>query len=131
MATVVFDPRTEGTVTRFTIQAVSLEQHRGGIATKEVTVLAPVRLPDGTSVRKTLVITMRRTAIGRGQPTSDAWIITGVRDASSRQSALQAGSSRAYFARSVFCPTAANRTTSLVSSSRGSMLTTLPTPNCG
>ncbi len=71
VATVAFDPRTQGTVTRFSIQRVSPE--RGMM--KEVTLSATVHLPSGETRRKTLVITMRREMVGR-------WIVTGFRDAS-------------------------------------------------
>jgi hypothetical protein len=43
---------------------------------------------------------------------------------------IYATSSFEYFARRVFWPTELNRTTSLVSSSSGSTLTTVPRPNC-
>src|SRR5205807_4128511 len=48
-----------------------------------------------------------------------------------RSVGFQAGSNRANFARSVFVPTAAKRTTSFVSSSSASTLNTVPIPNCG
>ncbi len=47
------------------------------------------------------------------------------------RSDFHATSSFANFARSVFCPTVLNRTTSFMSSSSGSTLRTVPTPNCG
>ena len=73
VATIVFDPRTQGTVRSFTIQSVSREQN----GVKEVTIVAPVRLPDGATAQKTLVITMQRaTAPPR---TASSWMITRVR----------------------------------------------------
>lgn len=55
----------------------------GELVTKEVTITAPVRLPDGSSADRTLVVTMQR-AVLHGEPAAEGkWIITGVRDATS------------------------------------------------
>ncbi len=55
----------------------------GELVSKDVTVTAPVRTPDGNSVDRTLVVTMQR-AILQGEPAAEGkWIITGIRDATS------------------------------------------------
>jgi hypothetical protein len=59
VATVVFDPRTDGTVTSFAIDAVSRERREGAVATKAVTVSARVRPPVGEPVVRTFVLTLR------------------------------------------------------------------------
>jgi hypothetical protein len=69
MATVVFEPREQGTITTFDITNVAFRRD-GQAELKDVTIVAPVRLPSGRTERKTLVVTMQRTATG--------WIITAV-----------------------------------------------------
>jgi hypothetical protein len=78
---VVFDPRTQGVVTRFRIQGVSAG--RGGA--RDVTIAADVRLPGGGTVRKTLVITLRPATAGadrRHPDTGQGWIVSAFKDAS-------------------------------------------------
>jgi hypothetical protein len=51
------------------------------LLTKQVTVNAQVREPNGTTVPKTIVFTMQR-AVGKaadGKTTEGRWIITGIR----------------------------------------------------
>ncbi len=74
VATIVFDPRTQGTVRSFTIQNVSREQN----GVKEVTIIAPVRLPNGATAQKTLVLTMQRAMVP--QQTASRWMITGIKN---------------------------------------------------
>ena len=57
-------------MTEFEITGVTSDQPGGTVRTKNVTLTAPVKLPDGQTVRKTLVVTMERRAAG--------WTITGV-----------------------------------------------------
>jgi hypothetical protein len=73
IATVVFEPHQQGIVRTFAIVAVG-ETERNGHAVKDVTVEAPVSLPDGRTVQKKLVVTMER-----GEPAA-RWLVTGVRD---------------------------------------------------
>ena len=55
----------------------------GELVTKDVTIDAPVRMADGNSVDRRLVVTMQR-AVLQGEPAVEGkWIITGVRDATS------------------------------------------------
>jgi hypothetical protein len=68
-STVTFEPRDQGIITRFTITGVSTER-AGKRLSKNVSLTAPVKLPDGQVVEKSLVVTMEYAA-GR-------WTITGV-----------------------------------------------------
>ena len=69
IATVTFEPRQQGTVAAFTIVKVEdLEQSTGVAASKQVTVSAPVRLPDGRTVTKKIVLVLQRR---------DRWFVTG------------------------------------------------------
>jgi hypothetical protein len=68
----VDDPRNPVDLTRFD----------GELAWKEVTLLASVRMPDGQSVKKTLVVTMQRAVLTGDRTLTGRWIITGVRDSS-------------------------------------------------
>jgi hypothetical protein len=76
LATVVFEPRQHGIVRTFEI--VSVGPARGNRDTaKDVTVEAPVFLPDGRTVHKRLVVTIERS----GGDASARWLVTGIRDA--------------------------------------------------
>jgi hypothetical protein len=69
IATVVFEPRQDGTVAAFTIVKVEdVEQSDAAVASKQVTVSAPVRLPDGQTVTKKIVLVLQRR---------DRWFVTG------------------------------------------------------
>ena len=69
ISTVIFEPLEQGTVSEFTIVTVAdVEESSGGVVSKQVTVSAPVRLPDGqTATKKILLVLQRR----------DRWIVTG------------------------------------------------------
>jgi hypothetical protein len=72
IATVVFEPREQGTIASFEITNVAT--HRDGARElKDVTISAPVRRPTGETVRQTLVVTLERTG--------DGWMVTAVRQA--------------------------------------------------
>jgi hypothetical protein len=75
VSTVIFEPLEHGIVRTFQITRVTPERVDGPIVTKDVTVDAPVVLPDGQTVRKTLVVTLQHA---RGD---NAWMVTGFRDA--------------------------------------------------
>jgi hypothetical protein len=70
IATVIFEPREQGTITTFEITNVAARRD-GERELKEVTIAAPVRLPSRETVRQTLIVTMEKVA-GR-------WMITNVR----------------------------------------------------
>ena len=77
VSTITFEPLQQGIVRTFEITAVTPERLDGQMTAKDITVVAPVILPDGQTVRKTLVVTMERDNGGD----SHRWIVTGVRDA--------------------------------------------------
>ena len=77
VSTITFEPLQQGIVRTFEITDVTPERVDGQMTTKDITVVAPVILPDGQTVRKTLVVTMERDNGGD----SHRWIVTGVRDA--------------------------------------------------
>jgi len=83
VSTITFEPLQQGIVRTFQISGVTPERIGGEqTVTKDVTVVAPVVLPDGQTVRKTLVVTLQR---GSGSD-SRRWMVTAVRDATaSRQ----------------------------------------------
>jgi hypothetical protein len=76
IATVVFEPGTQGIVTSFEITKIEPYRHDGELVSEDVSISAPVKLPDGRTVQKALVITMQRYT---GQ-----WIVTAIADARSR-----------------------------------------------
>jgi len=70
LATITFDPQSDGVVTNFEITSVTPEEKIGDRVTKNVTLTAPVKLPNGQVVDKKLAIAMER----RG----DQWVLTGL-----------------------------------------------------
>jgi len=79
--------KTESGAVRLSVEnpsnPVDPTKRSGELVTKEVTLTANVRTPDGASGNRTLVVTMRR-AVLQGEPAVEGkWIITGVRDATS------------------------------------------------
>jgi len=83
VSTITFEPLQQGIVRTFEITAVTPERLDGQMTAKDITVVAPVILPDGQTVRKTLVVTMQRNNGGE----SRRWIVTGVRDAAAARGA--------------------------------------------
>lgn len=79
-STVVFEPLSQGIITKFEITAVGPERHDGDLVTKEVTISAPVKLPSGQTSQKTLVITMQRAILKGDKEIARRWIITGVKE---------------------------------------------------
>lgn len=79
VSTITFEPREQGIVRTFEIAGVTPERLEGRTFVKEVTVEAPVSMPGGQTMQKTLVVTMQR-AMG-GNRGADPWIITGIADA--------------------------------------------------
>jgi hypothetical protein len=76
IATVTFEPLQQGIVVDFEITNVTPERE----GRKEVTVTAPVRLPDGRVAVKTLVMTLQRDDQNDGAEADSAWIVTGIRE---------------------------------------------------
>ncbi len=83
LSTVTFEPLQQGIVRTFRIGGVTPERADGDMVTKDVRVDAPVILPDGRAVQKTLVVTLQRATGGD----SGRWIVTGVRDAPASRAA--------------------------------------------
>ena len=79
VAAVVFEPRQQGIVRTFEIAEVSPERVEQTAVVKDVTVQAPVYLPDGQTVRKTIVVTMQRTGDQSGP--WRGWRVVAFRDA--------------------------------------------------
>ena len=75
VSTVIFEPREQGIVRTFEVTGVSPEQMLRGAVAKDVTVQAPVILPDGRTVRKTIVVTMQRDSGDRTKP----WLVVAFR----------------------------------------------------
>ena len=83
VSTITFEPLQQGIVRTFEITGVTPERVNGPMVAKDITVVAPVILPDGQTVRKTLVVTMQRDNGGD----SRRWIVTAVRDAAAPRQA--------------------------------------------
>jgi hypothetical protein len=62
--------------------AIDVTKRDGELVTKDVTIDAPVKLPDGQTTQKTLVVTMQRAELTGEKPITGRWIITNIRDAS-------------------------------------------------
>jgi hypothetical protein len=105
-ATVPFEPHVQGIITSFTIARVSPEEYRplssvaseigiaelsvddprnpidlrrssGEMVSKEVTILAPIQLPDGQIARKTMNIILQRAILKGDRAIAGRWIVTG------------------------------------------------------
>jgi hypothetical protein len=90
-ATIVFEPRQQGTVTTFDIQSVSAERPAGDMRAKDVVVIARVRVPEGGVVEKRLLVSLQKRPGGSEDPAAPTlyggWIVTGVTDAPASPSA--------------------------------------------
>ena len=81
-STVEFEPTTNGVVIAFTITNVTPVKRDGEIVSKDVTIDAPVKLPNGQTVQKTLVVTIQRAEPKGDRAMTGRWIVTGIKDAS-------------------------------------------------
>ena len=82
VATVVFEPATDGIVTGFELLDVTVTRaSRAQALAEEVSIAAPVRLPDGTTVEKTFVVTMERGLPDSDPHRSSGWMITAIKAA--------------------------------------------------
>jgi hypothetical protein len=69
LSTVIFEPAEQGTVVNFSItDVIQVETAAGHIPSKQVTVHAPVRLPDGRTADRRIILVLQRR---------DRWIVTG------------------------------------------------------
>ena len=79
-ATTIFEPHVDGIVTEFEILDISRGPSPGDgqSAVEEVTIRAPVRLPDGTTRQRTLIVRLEPRP-GDRRAGDWEWIVTGVR----------------------------------------------------
>ncbi len=63
-------------------QHVDITKYDGELVSKNATVAAPVRLPNGDTVQKTLVLTLQRAVLKGDKEMTGRWIVTGIRDGS-------------------------------------------------
>ena len=78
IATVVFEPARDGIVTTFEIVRVTAVPGPNSKSESEaISISAPVRLPDGRTVTKTVVVTLERRPVEGDQNPSRGWMITG------------------------------------------------------
>ena len=61
---------------------IDVTKYDAELVTKDVTVQAPVRMPDGSTTEKTLVVTMQRARLTGDREIEGRWIITAVKDGS-------------------------------------------------
>jgi hypothetical protein len=86
-ATVVFEPATDGIVTSFDLLQITVAPSPGGQpVSKEVSISAPVRLPDGRTMVETFVVTMQRGLPGSDQKRWGGWMITAIKAGPTRAS---------------------------------------------
>jgi hypothetical protein len=84
VATVNFDPRSDGSIQEFTIDNIGEPERRAGVdgdvVTEPVTVTAKVVSPAGRTTSRTLVVTLQRAAEKDGDPTTGGtWIVVSIR----------------------------------------------------
>ena len=60
--------------------AIDVTKFDGDVASKDVTVSAPVRLPSGETVQKTLVLTLQRAVLKGDKDITGRWIVTKCRE---------------------------------------------------
>lgn len=78
LATIVFEPRTDGIVTDFELLRIDSVPPSGSQpASKSVRIAAPVRTPDGKTVVTTFVVTMQQGRPG-SEPRWGGWMITAI-----------------------------------------------------
>jgi hypothetical protein len=61
---------------------VDVTRYDGELVSKEVSVSAPVKLPNGQTAQKNLVITMQRAVLKADKEMTGRWIVTAIKDAS-------------------------------------------------
>ena len=78
-STTIFEPHVDGIITEFEILDIARGRppDDGQSAAEEVTIRAPVRLPDGTTERRTLVVRLEPRP-GDRRAGDWEWIVTGV-----------------------------------------------------
>jgi hypothetical protein len=87
IASVSFEPNVQGIITRFEVtHVVSVAEAGGESESKDVSISAPVRLPDGQTVQKHFVVTMNRPRTAGDTNHWGGWMIRAIRDASASPS---------------------------------------------
>ena len=102
LSTVVFEPQVDGIVAQFAVTNVTSERpaapvpdvvqlsigdpqiprdrrDAAGVTSKDVTIDAQLRLFDGRSVQKTLIVTLQRAILKGDRATLGRWIVTAIR----------------------------------------------------
>src|SRR6185295_15584530 len=83
LASVSFEPHVQGIVTSFEVTHVASVAGAGREReSKDVSISAPVRLPDGQTVQKSFVITMTRARTAANTNHWGGWMITAIKDGS-------------------------------------------------
>ena len=75
--TVVVDMSVNGGPTHYDVT-----KYDGELISKEVSLSAPVRLPNGQTAQKNYIVTMQRAILKADREVTGRWIITGIKDAS-------------------------------------------------
>jgi hypothetical protein len=72
----------ESAVIKLSLQGTTADpfKQEGETVSKEVTISASVRQPDGADVDKTLVVTLQRAVMAGNPPVEGKWVVTGIRD---------------------------------------------------
>jgi hypothetical protein len=60
---------------------IDLTKYDGELVTKDVTIAADVKSPEGQTSKKNLIVTMQRAVLKGDKEIAGRWIITGIRDA--------------------------------------------------
>ena len=63
-------------------KTTDVSKHDGALVSKDISISAPVKLPDGQTAQKNLIITMQRAVLEGTPEITGRWIITSIRDAS-------------------------------------------------
>lgn len=61
---------------------IDVTKYDGELVSKDVTITAPVKLPDGQTVQKTLLVTLERAELKGDKPIVGRWVVSGIKDAS-------------------------------------------------
>ena len=61
---------------------IDVTKRDGDLVSKDVTIDAPVKLPNGQTTQKTLIVTLQRAELSGEKPITGRWIVTGIRDGS-------------------------------------------------
>ena len=77
------DAKTDGLIVRLSMNIrpdVDLTKYNGQIGSKDLTIEAPVKRPDGGVVRKAMIVVVQRAVLKAEPEIVGRWIVTGIRD---------------------------------------------------